>query len=380
MRWQPTLGLVAIALAGAACENAGGSQGEVALTPVGNVGSATAMAVRPGDATLYVAEQDGHVRAVRDGLVDPRSTLDISDRVTLERREQGLVGLAFSPDGSKLYVHYTDGTNEGANQLDEYAMDGRTAVRSSRRPVLTIGTLQPNHNGGQLAFGPDGLLYIGVGDGGAAGDRGPGHAPEGNGQSLDTLLGKILRIDPAPAGDQPYTVPADNPFAARDGGRPEIWAYGLRNPWRFSFDRETGDLWLADVGQSAWEEVDYAPAGTGSGANYGWARFEGTHPFDGVAPPNAIPPVFEFPNPDEGCAVTGGFVYRGTEIPDLAGDYVFADYCTGELRALRMENGQLTGDRFLGVAQPWLASFGQDNDGELYVVTQHDGLFRLDAP
>lgn len=348
----------------------------VTLTPVADVTGPTAFAVREGDTALYVAEQGGRLVAVRDGALDPQPVLDLSDRVQ-SGGEQGFLGIAFAPDGSKLYAHYSDETNSGDNQIDEYTMQDGVADPASRRPILTVETLQSNHNGGQLAFGPDDFLYIGLGDGGGGGDTGEGHAPGGNGQSLDTLLGKILRIDPRPAGVDPYSIPADNPFAG-GGGRPEIWAYGLRNPWRFSFDRENGDLWIGDVGQNAWEEVDYAAGGEGAGANYGWARLEGTHPFNGEAPPDAVAPIFEYPNPDQGCSVTGGFVYRGERIPDLQGAYVFADYCEGALRALRQENGQLVAERFLDVSAANVAAFGQDHDGELYVLSQGDGLLRID--
>jgi glucose/arabinose dehydrogenase len=302
--------------------------------------------------------------------------LDLTGQVT-GGSEQGLLGIEFSPDGTLLYAHYTN--VDGDTRVDEYAMTDGTADAASRRELLAVEQPQANHNGGQLAFGPDGLLYIGLGDGGGGGDTGDGHAPGGNGQSLDTLLGKILRIDPRPSGGDPYTIPADNPFAG-GGGRPEIWAYGLRNPWRFSFDRETDDLWIGDVGQNAWEEVDYSPAGAGAGAgaNYGWARLEGAHPFSGDAPPDAVAPIFEYPNPDQGCSVTGGFVYRGARIPDLQGAYVFADYCQGDLRALRQEDGQLVVERSLGVNAANVASFGQDRDGELYVLSQGNGLLRID--
>ena len=348
----------------------------VTLTPIAELDDPTAMAVRDGDATLYVTEQTGRVRAVRGGALDPEPVLDLSERVQAGG-ELGLLGLAFSPNGSKLYVHYSDRTQAGDNQLDEYEMGDRVADPSSRRPLLSVETLQPNHNGGQLAFGPDDLLYIGLGDGGGAADRGEGHAEGGNGQSLDTWLGKILRIDPEPSADLPYTIPPDNPFAG-GGARPEIWAYGLRNPWRFSFDRATGDLWIGDVGQNAWEEIDYAPAGEGAGANYGWARLEGTHPFDGSPPPDAVAPIFEYPNPDQGCSVTGGFVYRGARIADLQGAYVFAVYCEGTVRALTQAGGSVTVERELGVEAPSIAAFGEDGDGELYVLSQGDGLLRLD--
>jgi glucose/arabinose dehydrogenase len=348
----------------------------VTLTPVAQVEAPTAMAVREGDTALYVAEQEGRVRAVRDGALDQQAVLDVSDRVQAGG-EQGLLGIAFSPDGSKLYVHYSDATSNGDTRVEEYAMTDGTADPGSRREVLAVEQPQANHNGGQLAFGPDDLLYIGLGDGGAAADEGAGHAEGGNGQSLDTLLGKILRIDPNPSDDRPYSIPSDNPFAD-GGGRPEIWAFGLRNPWRFSFDRETADLWIGDVGQNAWEEIDYMPAGQGEGANYGWARYEGNHPFSGAEIPDTVPALFEYPNPGEGCSVTGGFVYRGTRIANLVGAYVFADYCEGQVRALRQENGRVAVERFLDVSAANVAAFGQDNEGELYVLSQGEGLLRID--
>ena len=346
----------------------------VTLTPVADVEDPTAMAVREGDTALYVAEQAGRIVAVRDGVLDATPVLDLSGQVRAGG-ERGLLGIAFSPDGASLYAHYTN--LDGDTRVDEYTMTAGVADPASRRELLALEQPQANHNGGQLAFGPDDLLYIGLGDGGGGGDTGDGHAPGGNGQSLDTLLGKILRIDPRPSGSDPYTIPADNPFAG-GGGRPEIWAYGLRNPWRFSFDRETDDLWIGDVGQNAREEIDYSPVGAATGANYGWARLEGTQPFNGEAPPDAVAPIFEYANPDQGCSVTGGFVYRGARIPDLQGAYVFADYCQGDLRALRQENGQVVVERALDVNAANVAAFGQDQDGELYVLSQGDGVLRID--
>jgi glucose/arabinose dehydrogenase len=378
MRGTVVAVLAAVALSAAACDRdrtGARSNGVLQLTPVADIEAPTAMAARAGDSTLYVAEQNGRVVAVRDGVIDSKPVLDIEKRVETARREEGLLGLAFSPDGSKLYVHYTFRNNDV--QIDEYEMDGSIADPSSRRPILTVDKPQPNHNGGQLAFGPDGLLYIGLGDGGGQADRSRGHAPGGNGQSLDTLLGKLVRIDPTASGDGPYTIPPDNPFAG-GGGRPEIWAYGLRNPWRFSFDRETGDLWIGDVGQSAWEEIDFMSAGEGAGANYGWARLEGSRPFDGEAPPEAVPPIFEYPNPGDGCAVIGGFVYRGHRIPDLVGAYLFSDFCEGQLRVLRRENGEVAVEWLFDLSAASVAAFGQDNDGEIFVLSQGDGLLRLD--
>jgi glucose/arabinose dehydrogenase len=273
------------------------------------------MAVRAGDPTLYVAEKVGRVRAIRGDGVDPRPVLDLSGQISLGG-EQGLLGLAFSPDGRFLYVNYTDPA--GDTHVTEFAMGNRSVDLASRRDVLFVDQPFSNHNGGNLVFGPDGYLYLGLGDGGSAGD------PLGNAQSLGTLLGKMLRIDPRPGGGRPYRIPEDNPFVDREGARPEIWAYGLRNPWRYSFDRNTGDLWIGDVGQSAREEIDLQAAQSAGGENYGWDRLEGTLRFEGSAPPNAVPPVFEYGR-DQGGTVIGGYVYRGRDIPGLNGTYLFGD-------------------------------------------------------
>jgi len=322
-----------------------------------------------------VTEQAGRVRAVRDGALDPRPVLDLTGQVSTGG-ERGLLGLTFSADGKRLYVDYT-GT-DGDTRVDEYPMrpDG-TADASRRRAVLGVTQPQSNHNGGDITFGPDGFLYIGLGDGGGGGDRGPGHAPGGNGQSLDTLLGKILRIDPRPSVGRAYTIPPGNPFA-RGGGRPEIWAYGLRNPWRFSFDRAGGDLWIGDVGQNEWEEIDRLDAGEG-GVNLGWNVFEGTHRYRDGDAPGAVPPVYEYSHEATGgCSVTGGYVYRGEAVAHLTGAYLFSDYCTGVVQALvrRTDGRALVHD--LGVRAPLLSSFGEDARGELYVISQPDGLFRID--
>jgi glucose/arabinose dehydrogenase len=293
--------------------------------------------------------------------------------------EQGLLGLAFSPDGTKLYAHYTNA--EGDTRVDEFAMRKRRADAGTRRTVLAVDQPQGNHNGGQLAFGPDGYLYIGLGDGGAANDEGPGHARGGNGQSLETLLGKILRIDPAPSGDQPYTVPGDNPFVDRGDARPEIWAYGLRNPWRFSFDAVTGDLWIGDVGQSEFEEINFAPAvdgrDAGKGANFGWNRLEGNEPFRGSAPDDAVAPAITHAQNDGWRSIIGGGVYRGSKIPPLRGVYVYTDYYAGDVVGLRSDgNGFTPVD--LGVDASDVSAFGEGPDRELYLLSQSAGLLRLD--
>ena len=329
-----------------------------------------AIAIRPHDPALYVAERTGRVVAIRHGHVDPDPVLDLSGDVSLGA-EQGLLGAAFSPDGRFLYVDYTD-VNGDTHVTEFEVKKGRVDV-GSRRDVLFVAQPYTNHNGGGLAFGPDGYLYIGLGDGGSGGD------PQGNGQSLFTLLGKILRISPRPSGDLPYTVPQDNPFVQTPDARPEIWAYGLRNPWRFSFDRMDGDLWIGDVGQSAWEEVDLEPGGSRGGENFGWNVMEGNHEY-GDAPRTAdmIPPIYEYPHGDGSCVVTGGYVYRGRAIPALLGAYVFGDFCRGRLEAIRVAGGEVVEHRFLGpeVVQN-LSSFGEDGSGELYALSLSGGVYRL---
>ncbi|HWC42097.1 MAG TPA: PQQ-dependent sugar dehydrogenase, partial [Actinomycetota bacterium] len=278
------------------------------------------------------------------------------------------LGLAFSPDGRYLYVAYTD--RNGDHQISELTMRGQRADPASERSILHFEDPFANHNGGQLAFGPDRRLYVAFGDGGSGGD------PLGNGQSLGTLLGKILRIDPRPSGGRPYGVPSDNPFVGRDGARPEIWDYGLRNPWRFSFDAATGDLWIGDVGQNSFEEVDHEPAGEG-GRNYGWNRREGRHPFNGgERPEGAVDPVIEYGRGD-GCTVIGGFVYRGRRIPGLQGTYLYGDYCEGWVRAARAPRGRVAEQRDLGLEVPSLSSFGADADGELYALSLGGDVYRI---
>jgi glucose/arabinose dehydrogenase len=361
---------------GAPATNGGAQLGatSVKLTPVARVEDPTAFATRRADSALYITEQVGRVRAVRDGRLEPQAVIDLGD-VVGSGGERGLLGLAFSSDGTKLYVHYTN--KSGDTRLDEYTMRGKTADPGSRRQLLAAPGLQANHNGGQLSFGPDGQLYLGLGDGGGAGDSGDGHAPGGNGQSLDTLLGKILRIDPTPSGGREYTIPPDNPFA-NGGGQPEVWAYGLRNPWRFSWDRGTKDLWIADVGQNRWEEIDFVAGGQGAGLNFGWNRLEGMHEFAGDPPANAVPPIFEYPLSGGACAAIGGYVYRGSNIPALTGAYVYSDYCASAIRALVQQGGRVTDQRELGVTGNQVTSFGEDQNGELYVLSQGDGLQRID--
>ncbi|MGH9024858.1 MAG: PQQ-dependent sugar dehydrogenase [Acidimicrobiia bacterium] len=351
----------------------------VQLTPVADLESATSVATRRDDDGLWVTEQGGLLRVVRGGQVE--TVLDLTDRVNAASNEQGLLGLAFSPDGARLYLYFTR-REDGDNEIVEYQMRGDAVDESSARSIMVVEQPQPNHNGGQLAFGPDRMLYISHGDGGAAGDAGPGHVEGGNAQSLGTLLGKILRIEPTPAAGAPYSVPADNPFVdGPDGARPEIWSFGLRNPWRFSFDAETGDLWIGDVGQGTIEEIDFAPASDGSGAgwNFGWNDLEGSQPFSGDEPAaDAVPPIFEYDRNEGGCSVTGGYVYRGRAIPKLQGAYLFSDFCDGRIRALVQEDGVVVAERDLGVEAQEVTTFGEGPDKELYVVSRGDGLLRID--
>ncbi len=361
---------------------------DLALAAVAPVDLPTALAVRPGSPDLYVAEQAGRVRRI-DVTPPPRGStrstryelvrtpvLDLGDEM-VDDGERGLLGLAFSGDGRTLYVHYS-ARPDGGTLLVAYGMGDDDRVElDSRRELLALDQPAPNHNGGQLAVGPDGYLYMGLGDGGGAGD------PHGNAQDPDSLLGKILRIDPeAPGpGGAPYSSPAGNPFAV-GGGRPEIWLYGVRNPWRFSFDRATGDLWVADVGQDRWEEIDLLPAAAGfdagRGANLGWDRLEGTHRFEGSPPEGAVPPVFEYSH-NEGCSVTGGYVYRGAEIPALVGAYVFGDYCAPGLRGIVVRDGTTVAQGRWELGLEGVSSLGEGPDGELYVLSAGSGVARIVA-
>jgi glucose/arabinose dehydrogenase len=342
----------------------------VKLTDIGRFDQP--IAIVEHDGAFYVAEQDGKVLAMDGGGGEPREVLDMTDR-TKASGEQGLLDLAFSPDGSHLYVSYTN--DDGDSRIDEYATSGDGVDPSTRREVLAIDQPYANHNGGDIVFGPDDLLYAGYGDGGSAGD------PQRNGQNPNTLLAKLLRIDPTPNGDAAYTIPPDNPYASGGGARPEIWSTGLRNPWRFSFDAATGDLWIGDVGQNAIEEVDHVPAtdGAGRGTNFGWSAYEGSARYnDDQDAPGSWMPVYEYHHGADGCSVTGGFVYRGQAIPDLQGAYVYSDYCAGGVRALVAAGNQVTDQAVLSDQPGTVVSFGTDAKGELYVVSLGGTIYRLD--
>jgi len=336
------------------------------------------MAVRTGDPTFYIVQRSGTVVAFDNGKIG-RTILDISSEIATKDVEQGLLGLAFSRDGTKLYVYFTSATSTTSGYswddvLREYAYVNGNADTSTAREILRIPDPYSNHNGGNLAFGPDGYLYLGLGDGGSAGD------PQNRAQNIDSPFGKMLRFDPTPSGGNPYTVPPSNPYSASMSyPRDLVWAFGLRNPWRWSFDRSTKDLWIGDVGQDAWEEIDYQPASDRGGDNYGWNRMEGNHPYNGgTPPPNYHPPIYEYSHNSGNCAVTGGYVYRGSKIRDLTGAYVYGDYCVGTLRAFTVRNNAATNLRSLGVTVAQLSSFGQDASGELYALSLVGGFYRVD--
>ncbi|MFI8931443.1 PQQ-dependent sugar dehydrogenase [Streptomyces sp. NPDC053474] len=339
---------------------------KVALTKVATAQNPVAGTPGPGG-TVWIAERAGTVRPLdAKGLGKP--VLDISKETTTDG-ERGLLGIAFDKRFAHFYISFTN--LEGTSVVDEFAVRHGKIRPDTRRTVLTQTQPYANHNGGDIKFGPDGYLYIAFGDGGAGGD------PHGNGQNLDTLLGKLLRIDPR--GGKPYAIPRDNPFVDDPKARDEIWSYGLRNPWRFSFDAGTGDLLIGDVGQSAWEEIDWAPARSKGGENYGWSRMEGTHPFrGGTEPANHVPPVHEYDRNGLGCSVTGGFVYRGRAVAALRGQYVYSDYCDGTLRTLKIENGKVTGTSDLGVNGGEVVSFVQSRQGELYVLDLGGSIHRID--
>lgn len=326
-----------------------------------------------GSGRLFIVEQPGRIRVVAGGRLLEAPFLDIVDRTGSRGTEQGLLGLAFHPDyarNGQFFVDYTD--RNGDTVVSRFRVstgDPDRAERDSEEIVLTIAQPYANHNGGQLVFGPDGYLYVGMGDGGAAGD------PQDRAQNPQDLLGKLLRLD-VDAG-RPYAIPPGNPFAAGAGGRPEIWALGLRNPWRFSFDRLTGDLYIADVGQGTWEEVNFAPAGAAGGENFGWPYREGAHPYEGDAPAGLVEPVAEYSHAEGGCSVTGGYVYRGAALPALQGVYLYGDYCSGLVWGLWQPAPGRWETRLLFETRLGISSFGEDDAGELYVLDRGGGAAYL---
>lgn len=338
-----------------------------------------------GTADLYIVEKPGRIQLMPDGTLSGRRTfLNIQDRVLDNGGEQGLLGLVFHPDyesNGYFYVNYTTGAGAGTTRISRFSRsvdDSTLADADSERILLEIEQPFANHNAGDLAFGPDGYLYIALGDGGSGGD------PQDLGQNRQRLLGKMLRID-VDQGET-YVIPPDNPFAMTEETLDEIWAIGLRNPFRFSFDRQTGDLWVADVGQNAFEEINRQPAASAGGENYGWRCYEGNAAFDesGNCPEASVLtfPVFDYAHegPNCGGSVTGGFVYRGTANPTLQGLYIFADFCLSEIYALR-QNGNEEYERILlSEAGPgnWI-TFGEDQEGELLISSASGGVYRIVA-
>ncbi len=342
------------------------------------LGDALYVTAAPGQANrLYVVQQSGRIRIVERGRLRSGAFLDISGSITTGG-ERGLLGLAFHPGyarNGRFFVNYTD--RGGDTRVAEYRRASANRAAPAGRVLLGIEQPFSNHNGGHLAFGPDGMLYIATGDGGSGGD------PEGNGQDTGSLLGKILRIDvDRRPGGRAYGIPAGNPFA-RGGGRPEVYAYGLRNPWRFSFDRARGDLWIGDVGQNAVEEIDYRPRGAAPGANFGWNAFEGRSAFPGGGPLRGsrhVPPVAQYDH-GAGCSVTGGYVSRGTRVPGLRGRYVYADFCSGRVWSMRAgprPGGVREETGRLGVSLSNVTSFGEGANGDLYLIA-NGSLYRFTA-
>jgi glucose/arabinose dehydrogenase len=354
----------------------GDGDGGVELEEIGEFEAPVFVAQPEGDNALYVVEQAGRIMRVAPNG-DQEVFLDLSDRVLTEGAEQGLLSVAFAPDyerTGRFYVDYTD--LEGDTRVVEYRAKGNKADAKSARPVLRIADPYPNHNGGLLLFDDQGNLLIGHGDGGSKGD------PDRNGQNLSVPFAKILRIDPQPAKGEPYGIPNDNPFAREGEARPETLAYGLRNPWRFSFDRETGDLWIGDVGQSDQEEIDaLRNSDVDSGANFGWSAFEGTMPFnDDQGAPDAVEPVLTYGR-DGGCSVTGGYVVRDPQLESLYGRYLYADYCVGQLRSFgaedALEQGTADDDTPVGLQVPAVSSFAEDQNGHIYATSLEGPVYRL---
>ncbi len=321
---------------------------------------------------ILVIQQGGSIKVFENGVILDEPFLDISNKITTNGSEQGLLGIALNPNYLKnglFYINYTDRSGDTVIARYIASESRRTSDPNSEQIIFTTSQPYQNHNGGNLVFGPDGFLYIGLGDGGSGGD------PETRAQNPNTVLGKMLRI--AVQDQEIYAVPNDNPYV-NGGGKPEIWAIGLRNPWRYSFDHLTGDLWIADVGQGNWEEINYVKAVPEPGLNFGWNYMEGTHGFKGN-PPNTIKfvdPVFEYDH-SVGCSVTGGFVYRGEQLPDWFGVYVFGDYCSGNVWGLLPSgDGSFKSSQLFSTGLN-ISSFGEDVFGEIYLVAYNGSIYQL---
>ena len=380
--WRTVAGLALISLASACNGSSGGGSGVstpglpgLATTVVASgLSSPLHLTAPASDPRLFIIEKPGRIRIVENGQLHSTPFLDISNLVSTGG-EQGLLSLAFHPQyaaNGYFYVNYTD--SGGHTRVVRYTVSADPNVADAASAKTILGVTQPasNHNGGHILFGPDGMLYIAMGDGGGGGDT------FGNGQDTATLHGALLRID-VDHGD-PYAIPTDNPLASQPGARAEIWAYGLRNPWRIAFDRATNLLYIADVGQNAWEEVNVAAAATG-GLNYGWNIMEGQHCFNGgnCNSNGLVLPVLEYDH-GVGCSITGGHVYRGSAIPAVRGHYFYSDFCSGFLRSFVYANGGATDAREWELGSLGrVLSFGEDGVGELYVLSQNGNVYRLIA-
>jgi glucose/arabinose dehydrogenase len=369
--------VAAVPSAAAAKPKAGDGAGGVELRQLGELDSPVHIDNAPGSKRLlFVVEQGGTIRILRGNDTLRNPFLDIRDRVEAGG-EEGLLSVAFPPDyeqSGRFYVYYTLRGGD-VNRVSEFRRSAATtADPASERPVIQFSHATfGNHNGGQLQFGPDGQLYIATGDGGGAGD------PDGNGQNVNSPLGKLLRIDPLPGNAGAYGIPPGNPFAGRTPGLDEIYATGLRNPWRFSFDRKTDRIAIADVGQGSWEEVNFTSPSRLAGANFGWDAFEGTHRFEATtpAPSGHQPPIFEYENDGENCAVVGGNVVRDRKLRSLNARYLYADLCAGELRSFVPALDGARKDRALGPTVPSPTSFGEGAKGRIYVASLGGGVWKL---
>ena len=345
------------------------------LVRIGVFDQPTYITGAPGDThRLFVVEKSGKIVVLVNGHRRSRLFLNITNSVNSSTEEQGLLSMAFAPNYAStglFYVDYTSSNNDvHVVQYRRAGSDPNVADPRSAHNVLTIGHRRlNNHNGGQLQFGPDGDLYVGVGDGGSEGD------PYNHGQNTDVLLGKLLRIRPLPHGG--FAIPKGNPFVGKRGKRPAIWAYGLRNPWRFSFDRLTGALVIGDVGQDREEEVDYAARGTGAGANYGWSIWEGDLRYKSGKAPHAVFPVLVTKHSDGYCAIIGGYVVRDHALPNLHGRYVYGDLCKSQINSAKLSEGHATDKRATGLAVSNMSSFGEDTSGRIYAVSLSGPIYRI---
>lgn len=352
------------------------AKGKLKLAKIGRFNTPVYLTGAPSDKKrVFVVEQAGRVMVVRKGHKLGKPFLDIRSKVQ-SSGEQGLLGLAFAPDYQKsglFYVYFT-GKDSKQHLVEFKRSNADRANAGSGRTVFVHDDPQANHNGGQLVFGPDGLLYVGTGDGGGAGDQ---HGARGNAQNLGSPLGKILRIDPR-AGSG-FKIPADNPFVDRGGALGEIYSYGLRNPYRFSFDRKTGDLVIGDVGQDAVEEIDFVTKGAGRGANFGWRPYEGTqHLYPSETAPGKIDPVIQHSHSSGWCSVIGGYIVRDPKLGSLRGKYVYGDFCKGKIYSATLKSGGASGDGDLKLPKvPNLSSFGQDTSGHVYVMSLDGPVYRF---